>query len=81
MPTGNPEMLSLAAPHCHLLAVGGHLRPGKNITCPTPSPDVKGLPSDYIVWGFSGDATDLKTSHDNAAWLALWEVAVGSGEK
>lgn len=78
---GNLEMLFFVVLYCYLLVVGGYFRLGKNIICLIFLLDVKGLLSDYIVWGFSGDVIDFKISYDNVVWLVLWEVVVGSGEK
>lgn len=58
--------MSPAAPECHLLAVGSHRRPGRNITCPISSLNVKGLPSDYIGAGGSVETPQRKTGRDNA---------------
>ena len=49
---GMQEILSPAAPECHLLARGGHHRSGRNLTCPGLSLwDFKKLLSNYTRGG------------------------------
>ena len=68
---GMQEILSPAAPECHLLAIGGHHQSGRNLTCPGLSLwDFKRLLSNYTR---GGNGTPLQYSclenpMDKGAW-------------